>query len=142
MTLKTFGERMGTMKRVLLGCVVLVAIVLTLLAFRLGRTGNLNSAAPAVTTGSAAGAEVQSQGIPTLDDGESATNQRTRPQQRPPDVKHQAPPIPVAEALPGTAGFVKSPFNDKIIDVRDVPSGTLVADPTFPAEEKRYLRVP
>lgn len=35
-----------------------------------------------------------------------------------------------------------SPFNDKIIDVRDLPPGTLVADSTYPSEEKKYFRVP
>jgi hypothetical protein len=26
--------------------------------------------------------------------------------------------------------------------VRDIPSGTLVQDPTYPAAEKKYFRVP
>ena len=47
-----------------------------------------------------------------------------------------------ANKVPGKEGFVFSPFNNKVIDVRDIPSGTLVQDPTFPASEKKYFRVP
>jgi hypothetical protein len=39
-------------------------------------------------------------------------------------------------------GMVISPFNDKVVDVQGIPPGALVADPTFPAEEKKYFRVP
>lgn len=56
-----------------------------------------------------------------------------------PDPK---PSTPVARPVPGKPGFVFSPFNNKIIDVKDIPSGTLVADPTYPASEKKYFRVP
>ena len=49
---------------------------------------------------------------------------------------------PVAWPVPDKPGFVFSPFNSKIIDVTDVPSGTLVADPTFPAAERMHFRVP
>lgn len=49
---------------------------------------------------------------------------------------------PVAAAIPGKAGYVSSPFCGKIIDVRGMPAGTLVADPNFPAAEKKYFRVP
>ena len=48
----------------------------------------------------------------------------------------------VASEVPGKPGFVLSPFNNKIIDVRDIPSGTLVADPTYPPSERKYFRVP
>jgi hypothetical protein len=48
----------------------------------------------------------------------------------------------VASEVPGKPGFVLSPFNSKIIDVRDIPSGTLVADPTYPPSERKYFRVP
>lgn len=47
-----------------------------------------------------------------------------------------------ANKVPGKEGFVFSPYNNKVIDVRDIPSGTLVQDPTFPASEKKYFRVP
>ncbi|BCX49557.1 hypothetical protein HAHE_34650 [Haloferula helveola] len=48
----------------------------------------------------------------------------------------------VARPVPGKPGFVFSPYNNKIIDVKGIPSGTLVADPTYPAAEKKYFRVP
>jgi len=53
-----------------------------------------------------------------------------------------------AKKAPGREGFVLSPYNNKIIDVRDektgkqFPRGTLVSDPTYPASEKKYFRVP
>lgn len=47
-----------------------------------------------------------------------------------------------ANAVPGKEGFVFSPYNNKLVDVRDIPSGTLVMDPTYPASEKKYFRVP
>lgn len=47
-----------------------------------------------------------------------------------------------ASKVPGKEGFVFSPYNNKVVDVRDIPSGTLVQDPTYPAAEKKYFRVP
>lgn len=47
-----------------------------------------------------------------------------------------------ANPVPGKEGFVFSPYNNKLVDVRDIPSGTLVQDPTYPASEKKYFRVP
>lgn len=47
-----------------------------------------------------------------------------------------------ATPVPGKDGFVFSPYNQKLVDVRDIPSGTLVQDPTYPAAEKKYFRVP
>lgn len=49
---------------------------------------------------------------------------------------------PVAAAVPGKEGFVFSPFNNKVVDVRGIASGTLVADPQYPASEKKHFRVP
>lgn len=49
---------------------------------------------------------------------------------------------PVAQAVPGQPGFVFSPFNNKIVDVTGIPSGTLIADPHFPSEQKKYFRAP
>lgn len=73
-------------------------------------------------------------------------NQRTRPNPRPPDVKHQpaSAAYPVAQTVPGKAGFVFSPYSNKIVDVRDIPAGTLVMDPTITKEEtdKPYFRAP
>ena len=47
-----------------------------------------------------------------------------------------------AESVPGIEGFVLSPFNGKQIDVRGLPPGTLVRDPTLPASEKALFRIP
>jgi hypothetical protein len=49
---------------------------------------------------------------------------------------------PIANRVPGKNGFVFSPHNNKVVDVSDLPSGTLVADPTYPVADKRYFRVP
>lgn len=49
---------------------------------------------------------------------------------------------PYANKVPGKEGFVFSPYNNKVIDVRDIPTGQLVQDPTYPAAEKKYFRVP
>ena len=48
----------------------------------------------------------------------------------------------VASEVPDKPGFVLSPFNNKIIDVRGLESGSLVRDPTYPAEEHKIFRVP
>ncbi|MFC7335922.1 hypothetical protein ACFQY0_01930 [Haloferula chungangensis] len=50
--------------------------------------------------------------------------------------------VPVARRVPGREGFVFSPYNNKMIDVKDFASGTMVADPTYPPAEKKYFRVP
>jgi hypothetical protein len=47
-----------------------------------------------------------------------------------------------AKKAPGKDGFVLSPYNNKLIDVRGIATGTLVQDPTYPAAEKKYFRVP
>jgi hypothetical protein len=49
---------------------------------------------------------------------------------------------PVAEPLADKPGFVKSPFSGTVIDVRGIRAGATVADPTYPAAEKKYFRVP
>jgi len=49
---------------------------------------------------------------------------------------------PFATPVPGKEGFVFSPYNNKVVDVRDIPSGTLVQDPTYPPADKKYFRVP
>lgn len=49
---------------------------------------------------------------------------------------------PFAQKVPGKEGFVFSPYNQKVVDVRDIPPGTLVSDPTYPESEKKHFRVP
>lgn len=81
---------------------------------------------------------------------ESATpdeaNSRVRPSQPPAERDYPKPPPPpeisYAKAIEGKPGYVTGPDSGKVIDVRDIPPGTLVADPTFPVEEKKYFRVP
>jgi hypothetical protein len=50
--------------------------------------------------------------------------------------------IPVARPVPGKPGLVFSPFNNKIVDVKGIPAGRIVADPVYPASEKKHFRVP
>ena len=54
---------------------------------------------------------------------------------------------PVAMKVPGKEDQVFSPYNNKVVLISDeqgkpFPSGTLMQDPTFPASEKKYFRVP
>ena len=60
----------------------------------------------------------------------------------PPPTEARRTDYPFANKVPGKDGFVFSPYNNKVVDVRDIPSGTLVQDPTYPASEKKYFRVP
>lgn len=62
------------------------------------------------------------------------------PPNKPPVV--DKPTYEVAKKAPGKDGFVLSPYNNKLIDVRGIASGTLVRDPTYPPSEKKYFRVP
>ena len=59
-------------------------------------------------------------------------------------IRKSAGPMfpPVAKAVLGQPGFVYSPFSNNIVDVNGIPSGTLLADPYFPAEEKKHFRAP
>ncbi len=86
------------------------------------------------------------EGLPTGDTGSgSTTTTDFNPDNRPVDPpKPTTPPKnhPVAAAVPGKPGFVFSPFNNKVVDVRGIASGTLVADPQYPAAEKKHFRVP
>jgi hypothetical protein len=56
--------------------------------------------------------------------------------------KEKPASTPTAMKVPGKPGMVFSPFNNKVIDVSGIPSGKLVADPTYPASEKKHFRVP
>ncbi len=59
---------------------------------------------------------------------------------KPPDRKPGD--YPFANPVPGKEGFVFSPYNNKLVDVRDIPSGQLVRDPTYAVSEKKFFRVP
>lgn len=66
----------------------------------------------------------------------------------PPDRESSKPPVEekkeyvFAQKVPGKEGFVFSPYNNQVVDVRDIPSGTLVRDPTYSGTGKGYFRVP
>ncbi|WP_367873708.1 hypothetical protein [Luteolibacter sp. Populi] len=59
----------------------------------------------------------------------------------PEGVEEEKNEIKVGLPVPGQPGMVFSPFNNKIVDVRGIPAGRLVADPTYPTSEKKYFRV-
>lgn len=71
----------------------------------------------------------------------SSTTGSTSPSEKPATTVKK-PEYSYASKVPGKEGFVFSPYNNKVVDVRDIPSGTLVQDPTYPAAEKKYFRVP
>src|SRR6478609_2031830 len=62
---------------------------------------------------------------------ETGMNRRTRPSQPPVEKVYPKPQPPVAEPVKDKPGYVVSPFNGKMIDVREIPSGSMVMDPTF-----------
>lgn len=59
-----------------------------------------------------------------------------------PPVEEKRSDFAFANKVPGKEGFVFSPYNNKIVDVREIPSGTLVQDPTYTGAGKGYFRVP
>ncbi|BCU79064.1 hypothetical protein [Luteolibacter sp. LG18] len=69
---------------------------------------------------------------------EGGTTEPTQPKPKQENKKD----YPFANPVPGKEGFVFSPYNNKMVDVRDIPSGTLVQDPTYQSGEKKYFRVP
>lgn len=71
----------------------------------------------------------------------NVATETTKPTQ-PPVVPTPPKNHPVAAAVPGKPGFVFSPFNNKVVDVRGIASGTLVADPQYPPADKKHFRVP
>ncbi|MGC4017606.1 MAG: hypothetical protein QM755_24285 [Luteolibacter sp.] len=75
-----------------------------------------------------------------VEPGEKATEERRQAAPRPKQEKK--PENPVATVVEGQPGFVVSPFNKKIVDVRNIPAGTLVRDPTYPVEERRFFQIP
>jgi hypothetical protein len=72
---------------------------------------------------------------------ETTTTPDATPESKP-KPKVEKKDYPFANPVPGKDGFVFSPYNNKVVDVRDIPSGQLVQDPTYPQSEKKYFRVP
>lgn len=80
---------------------------------------------------------------------EQAKKEEVKPKNDTPTTTSNPPPAPkrteadpYASKVPGREGFVFSPYNNKIVDVRDIPSGTLVRDPTYTGEGNGRFRVP
>jgi hypothetical protein len=89
--------------------------------------------------------EMADAGAPELptnpsDPGASGANP-TNPTTTPP-VKEKRTEYPTATKAPGKEGFVLSPYNNKLVDVRDIAAGMLVQDPTYTGAGKGYFRVP
>lgn len=49
---------------------------------------------------------------------------------------------PEAKPVPGKPGVVFSPYNNQMVNVEGFRAGSVVADPTYPASERKYFRVP
>ena len=80
--------------------------------------------------------------VATGDNPDNMADANTPPKTEPKKDKKDKKDWPFANAIPGKEGFVFSPYNNKPIDVRDIPSGTLVQDPTYPQAEQKRFRVP
>ena len=78
---------------------------------------------------------------PTPSEAAGGTTPPTNPTTTPP-VEEKRQEYKFANKVPGKDGFVFSPYNNKVVDVRDIPSGTLVQDPTYTGAGKGYFRVP
>jgi len=72
----------------------------------------------------------------------TANDTETKPELPKPQGEEKRTDYAFANKVPGKEGFVFSPYNNKIVDVRDIPSGTLVQDPTYTGAGKGYFRVP
>jgi type IV secretory pathway VirB10-like protein len=133
-------------KRTAAAAILIVALGLIAWEFFPQSQADNKSAPPAAASSKATTADTKVatvQNYPKAADQETPDqNQRTRPSQPPVEKVYPKPKHPEAERVPGKQGYVFSPFNNKLIDVREIPPGTLVADPTSSPEEERYFRVP
>lgn len=69
----------------------------------------------------------------------NSENSTTEPEKPKPSAPKS---YPTATAIPGKPGYVFSPYNNKTVDVQGIRSGTLVADPHYPATDGKRFRVP
>ncbi|WP_379713743.1 hypothetical protein [Haloferula chungangensis] len=67
---------------------------------------------------------------------------QSAPAPAPAAPRQEATSVPVARKVPGREGFVFSPYNNKMIDVKGFPKGTKVRDPQYDASENKFFRVP
>lgn len=72
--------------------------------------------------------------------GETVEKPPVSPDPEPVKPKQQA--YEVARPVPGKPGYVFSPNNNKIVDVKGIPSGQLVEDPSYPGSKEHYFRIP
>lgn len=79
---------------------------------------------------------------PTNNPNAQPTPSTPTPEAPKPPVEEKKPEYKFATKVPGKEGFVFSPYNNKMIDVRDMPRGTLVQDPTYTGAGKGYFLVP
>lgn len=124
--------------------ILLIAMV-GLLAFKIMGQGKEDEPRSGDRRKSSSGTETASRPATTSGHDEVAELEKERKKPAPrPEIKKRPKeePAPVAVAVKGMQGFVTSPFNGKMVDVRDIPPGTLVSDPTFPVSEKKLFRVP
>jgi hypothetical protein len=49
---------------------------------------------------------------------------------------------PLAKAVSGKPGFVTSPYTRKPVDIASIPAGSVVCDPDYPMQAKKYFRIP
>lgn len=75
-------------------------------------------------------------------EAEAPSNTNAPTETAKPPVEEKRTDYAFANKVPGKEGFVFSPYNNKVVDVRDIPSGTLVQDPTYTGAGKGYFRVP
>jgi hypothetical protein len=111
---------------------------------RYGQTGRpVGSEQPAVPPkpGTLEALEAERQRGETLQE-EPQEREPQKPTPPPPPVRQEATSIPVARSVPGREGFVFSPYNNKLIDVKGFPSGTRVRDPHYPESENKFFKVP
>lgn len=94
------------------------------------------------TAESAAAGHKPSTGLPQESAEAAETPAAAKPTKASERPAGKAKRIHVAEPVADRPGFVKSPFTGTVIDVRGIPAGTLVADPTFPADQQKHFRVP
>ncbi len=67
----------------------------------------------------------------------------SREEGRQPDGRQAPrPDYKVGLPIPGKPGFIFNPFTNNPVDVRGIPSGTLVEDPQDPNGSKHRFRVP
>ena len=50
--------------------------------------------------------------------------------------------FPTAHKVEGKEGYVLSPYDGRRINVKGIRSGSLVADPRYPLEERKYFKIP